>query len=353
MARALQLARRGMYTTRPNPRVGCVIVNDNVIVGEGWHVKAGTDHAEIIALKQAGKKARGATCYVSLEPCAHTGRTPPCTGALIETGIAKVIAAMVDPNPRVAGNGLSILNKSGIEALSGLLETEANTLNPGFIKRMRTGMPYVRCKLAMSLDGKTALESGESKWITGPQSRRDVQRLRAGSCAVVTGTGTVLTDDPGLTVRDINEIPGQPIRVVLDRRLRFPVNAKMLEQPGRTIIFTENSDQVRRETLIRKGAEVIVVDDKGFLAFCLRYLAQHNEVNEVLVEAGPTLAGSMIKYGLVDELILYQAPAILGDRARSLFALPGIERMEDRINVKLFDLRQVGDDLRFIYHFNN
>jgi diaminohydroxyphosphoribosylaminopyrimidine deaminase/5-amino-6-(5-phosphoribosylamino)uracil reductase len=353
MARALQLAGQGMYSTRPNPRVGCVIVKDNAVIGEGWHVRTGSEHAEVIALKQAGNRARGATCYTSLEPCVHTGKTPPCTGALIEAGVANVIAAMVDPNPKVAGKGIALLKQSGIEVSSGLLESEAAGLNPGFIKRMRTGLPHVRCKIAMSLDGKVALKSGVSKWISGEQARADAQYWRARSCAVLTGTGTILIDDPRLTVRDIREIPDQPVRVVLDRRLRTPAGANLFRQPGKVMIFTQSKDKTRQVELAGKGAEVVSVDGVDFAEHCLRYLAGKLEVNEVLVEAGPTLAGELIRLKLVDELIIYQAQALLGSAARGLVDLPEIARLEDRINVRLMDFRHVGDDLRFIYRLND
>ncbi len=351
MARAVSLARQGMFTTSPNPRVGCVIVNGTEVVGEGWHIKAGGDHAEIIALKQAGARARGASCYVTLEPCIHTNKkTPPCTPALIQSGVAKVIAAMIDPNPRVIGKGLEQLNQAGITATSGLLQKQAAALNPGFIKRMSTGLPYIRCKLAVSLDGKTALANGASRWITGEQARKDVQRLRAESCAILTGIGTVLADDPLLTVRDFDTQSRQPLRAVIDRQLRIPLTAKIFQQTGPVVIFTENRNQDKHRQLSEKGATVVMIDASYFLQACLRYLADKTEANEILVEAGPRLSGSMITAGLVDELIVYQAAVILGDKARAMLELPEITDLGNSISMTLSDVRHVGSDLRFTYH---
>lgn len=353
MARAVRLARYGMFTTSPNPRVGCVIVNGSQVVGEGWHIKAGGDHAEIIALKQAGDRARGASCYVTLEPCIHTDKkTPPCTPALIQSGITKVIAAMIDPNPRVIGKGLDQLKQAGISAVTGLLQDEATALNPGFIKRMSTGLPYVRCKLAVSIDGKTALANGASKWITGEQARQDVQRLRAESCVILTGIGTVLTDDPLLTVRDFDTLSRQPVRAVIDRQLRIPSTKKIFEQGGPVVIFTENTDQDKHRQLTEKGATVVMIDSGDFLQSCLRYLVEKTEANEVLIEAGPKLSGSMIKAGLVDELIIYQAAVILGDKARAMLELPEISDLGDSIGMTLTDTRHIGHDLRLTWQFN-
>jgi diaminohydroxyphosphoribosylaminopyrimidine deaminase/5-amino-6-(5-phosphoribosylamino)uracil reductase len=268
--------------------------------------------------------------------------------------VAKVFAAMVDPNPKVAGKGLAMLNQTGVEAVAGLLEAEARQLNPGFIKRMTTGMPYVRCKLAMSLDGKTALSSGASKWITGDEARRDVQRWRARSCAVITGSGTVLADDPMLTVREnTDEIPDQPLRAILDRRLRTPPAAALFQTPGRIIIFTRSDNKTAADALTARGGEVIVINDTDFAGACLQHLALRHEVNEVMVEAGPTLSGSLVRQGLVDELLIYQAPVLLGDSARSLLELPELTDMYKRMTLNLADLRHVGDDLRFIYRLNN
>ena len=356
MARALQLAARGRYTTAPNPCVGCVLVRDGEPVGEGWHRTAGEPHAERLALAAAGARARGATAYVTLEPCVHHGRTPPCTEALIAAGVARVVAAMADPNPRVAGQGLARLRAQGLEVTDGLLEAEARALNPGFCKRMTRGRPHVRVKLAASLDGRTALASGESQWITAPPARRDVQFLRARSGAIVTGIGTVLADDPALNVRleaaDLglasNQPVPQPLRVVVDSRLRLPPGARMLAQPGETRVAYTLVVPERAAALAAAGARLqrcaasggrVALDD------LLRQLAEE-EINEVLIEAGATLAGAALQAGLVDELILYLAPHLLGDGARGLFHLPGLARMADRLPLLLQDVRQVGQDLR-------
>jgi diaminohydroxyphosphoribosylaminopyrimidine deaminase/5-amino-6-(5-phosphoribosylamino)uracil reductase len=357
MARAIELARRGLYTTHPNPRVGCVLVSDGAVVGEGWHRKAGEPHAERLALADAGGNARGATAYVTLEPCSHHGRTPPCADGLIEAGVARVVAAMVDPNPQVAGQGMARLAAAGIETVTGVLEDDAAALNPGFIKRMTSGRPYVRCKLAMSLDGRTAMASGESQWITGAAARKDVQRLRARSDAILTGIGTVLADDPSLNVRlTAAELPGvgtedylrQPLRVVLDSRLRMSPEAKMLGLPGDTLVLTCAEDLARGAVLAATGAEVLSMPachDGLSLPAVLDELGRR-QVNEALIEAGPVLAGAALAAGLIDELIVYLAPHIMGDAARGLFHLPGLDRMADRVPLKITDIRAVGDDWR-------
>ncbi len=350
MAHALQLAERGVYTTSPNPRVGCVLVKDGVIVGEGWHEFAGGPHAEVHALAQAGEAARGATAYVTLEPCSHHGRTPPCADGLIAAGVARVIAAMEDPNPLVAGKGLQRLADAGIVVDSGLLKVQAEQLNPGFVRRMREERPYVRCKLAMSLDGRTAMASGESKWITGVAAREDVQRLRARSCAIVTGIGTVLADDPSLNVR--LDLPGgrerQPLRVVLDPHLSMSPTARMLGLPGKTLVVTACSERAPREALERAGAEVVYLPhgvDAIDLTGLMKLLASR-QVNEVLVETGATLSGALLRAGLLDELIVYMAPLLMGDQARGLFRMPGLESMEQRIELAIRDVRAVGQDWR-------
>jgi len=357
MARALRLAWKGLYTTHPNPRVGCVLVRDGEIVGEGFHCRAGEPHAERNALGLAGGSARGATAYVTLEPCCHHGRTPPCTEGLIEAGVVRVVAAMRDPNPLVAGQGLEQLIQAGLDVVSGVQESEAMALNPGFIKRMQSGRPYVRCKLAMSLDGRTAMASGESKWITGEPARADVQRLRARSDAIVTGIGTLLADDASLNVRiDPRQLPGvepgtplrQPLRVVLDPQLQFSPGAKMIQLPGTTLVVCSEGFGERREALQKAGAEVILLPvDSGRieLAPLLEHLAAR-QINEVLIEAGPTLAGAALSAGIVDELVIYVAPHLMGDGARGLFHLPGLERMQDRIGLEITDLRRVGQDIR-------
>lgn len=358
MARALQLAERGRYTTDPNPRVGCVIVRDGQVVGEGWHRRAGELHAERLALAAAGGAARGATAYVTLEPCAHHGRTPPCATGLIDAGVARVVAAMSDPNPLVAGKGLAMLREAGIVTELGLLEEDAAALNPGFLKRMREGRPYVRCKLAMSLDGRTAMASGESKWITGEAARLDVQRLRAGSSAIVTGVNTVLADDPSLNVRlDPAQLPGvehadylrQPMRVVLDTRLRTPPRARLLSLPGQTLVVCGEGASAEAEAELREaGADVLRLPQLGGridLPRLFQALAGR-AVNEVLIESGPTLSGAALAAGVVDELIVYVAPHLMGHAARAMVNLPGLEHMEERLALRFCDCRRVGDDLR-------
>ncbi len=354
MAHALRLARRGLYTTDPNPRVGCVLVSGDQVVGEGWHARAGGPHAEIHALRAAGERARGATAYVTLEPCSHHGRTPPCADALLEAGVARVVAAMQDPNPLVAGQGLARLRAGGVEVASGVLQAQAEALNPGFVSRMRRGRPWLRCKLAMSLDGRTAMASGESRWITGEAARRDVQRLRARSSAILTGIGTVLADDPSLNVRlTADALYGvepvrQPLRVVLDSQLQMPVDARMLRLAGHTLVLAASNDTAKREALARAGAEVVGVaghDGHLDLEAVLALLAQR-EINEVLLESGPRLAGAMLAAGLIDELVVYMAPHVMGDSARGLFLLPGLEKMEDRIGLEWVDVRRVGEDVR-------
>jgi len=380
MALALQLAEKGLYTTHPNPRVGCVLVKDDQIIGQGWHQRAGEGHAEINALYDAagikdvenlkGKSqtdirgiASGATAYVTLEPCSHHGKTPPCSEALIAAGVTKVVAAMEDPNPLVSGKGLTLLKQNGIDTECGLLEAEARSLNPGFIKRMASNRPYVRCKLAMSLDGRTAMASGESKWITGASARADVQRWRARSDATITGVETILADNPSMIVRledwngDKPEIwqnnadIKQPVRVVLDSRLRLPKDAKMLNLSGATWVLTcETEDHPRFKELQSVGAKVVTLPadrDTLDLARVLDYLAQE-EINEVLVETGSTLSGAFVKAGLIDETIIFMAPKLMGHQGRPLLNLPGLDRMDQNLQLDIKDLRQVGDDIRII-----
>ncbi len=347
MARALTLARRGLYHTDPNPRVGCVLAKDGIVVGEGWHQRAGEAHAEVIALNAAGEQARGATAYVTLEPCCHYGRTPPCTAALLEAGIVRLIAAMSDPNPQVAGKGLAILHDAGVKVECGVLEAEARALNPGFIQRMTQGRPFVRVKLAMSLDGRTALASGESQWLTGEAARQDVQRLRARASAILTGVGTVLADDPGLNVR-LPEVTRQPLRVILDTELRTPPTVQTLRLPGQVLIFTAVADPTAHELLRAAGAEIIILPrtEQGLdLPAVITELARR-ECNEVHVECGSTLAGALLQAGLVDELVIYMAPLLLGDKARGLFQLPELTRMSERTELEILDMRAVGRDWR-------
>lgn len=347
MTRALRLAEQGRYTTHPNPWVGCVLVRNGVVVGEGWHMRAGEPHAEAHALRVAGEQARGATAYVTLEPCAHQGRTPPCTEALRAAGVARVVVAARDADPRTAGKGLESLRAAGIEVAHGLLETEARRLNAGFFSRLERGRPQVTLKLAMSLDGRTALASGQSHWITGEAARQDVQYLRAASAAILTGSGTVLADDPRLTVR----LPGdwrQPARVVLDTRLRTPAEARILQAPGEVRIFTAVTDGAARAALETAGAQLETVPlAQGSLDLnaVLRRLAVL-EYNNVLVEAGARLAGALLEARLVDELIIYMAPHLLGHRGRALAELPGIALMNQRLPLAISEIRAVGEDWR-------
>jgi len=359
MSRALQLARRGLYSTDPNPRVGCVLVKDDVVLSEGWHQKAGQPHAEIEALNNAKQNhtsgnVSGATCYVTLEPCAHHGRTPPCTESLINAGIGKVIVAAIDPNPLVAGKGLQQLKAAGIETASGLMKVQAAELNPGFEMRMQQGRPFVRCKLAMSLDGKTALSGGDSKWISSAESRMDVQKLRARSSAIMTGIGTVIADDPSMNVRlpetsEWAEHGQQPLRIILDSWLETPLDAKILSLSGDVIIFHASNDKENKQNLENTGAELVFVKAQrgpDFLEYVLAYLATEKEINEILLETGSTLAGEMMQAGLIDELILYLAPTLLGQDAKSLFQLPLLDKMSDRISLDFSDIRAIGKDIR-------
>ncbi|MEH6649595.1 MAG: bifunctional diaminohydroxyphosphoribosylaminopyrimidine deaminase/5-amino-6-(5-phosphoribosylamino)uracil reductase RibD [Motiliproteus sp.] len=358
MARALQLAASGLYTTEPNPRVGCVLVKDGVIVGEGFHLRAGEGHAEVNALAMAGDKAQGATAYVTLEPCSHQGKTPPCCDALMKAGVNAVISALQDPNPLVSGRGHNRLQQAGIKVRWGLMQHQAEALNPGFIQRMTDNRPYVRIKQAISLDGRTAMASGESKWITGSQARSDVQRLRARSSAILTGIGTVLHDDPsmalraeqlGLSQEQANEaLKRQPLRVILDRKLRTPPSAAIINQPGETVIFYTDADDACIAALNAK-ATLIAMNDIEPLAV-LQWLARERECNELLIEAGAQVGGSFIAAGLVDELVIYQAPTLLGSAARPAFALP-LEQMAQQQRLQRIGSRQLGDDMRFNYSF--
>lgn len=353
MAEALRLARRGWYTAHPNPRVGCVIVRDGAIVGRGWHVQTGGPHAEIVALAEAGDAARGATAYVTLEPCCHHGRTPPCTDALQAAAVARVVIGAPDPNPAVAGRGVAALRAAGIEVAAGVMAADCAALNPGFEMRMRAGRPKVTVKIAASLDGRTALASGDSRWISGEQARADVQRLRAASGAILTGIGTVLADDPRLTVRAA-DLPAarQPLRVILDSRLRLPTQAQLLALPGETLVASlAGTDPSRAAALEARGAELLPLPGAGSgvdLQALLRALAER-EINDVLVEAGPILNGALLDAGLVDELIVYQAPQVLGADARGMFAIRPLGDMAARPEFDLCESRRIGDDLRLRY----
>ena len=356
MAQALRLAERGLYTTMPNPRVGCVLVKGDQVIAEGWHYRAGEAHAEVHALQQAGEQARGATAYVTLEPCNHSGRTGPCSEALLAAGVVRVVFAMEDPNPQVAGSGLERLRAAGVVIDGPVLEDDARALNPGFLKRMERKLPFVRCKLAMSLDGRTAMASGQSKWVTGRKSREDVQRLRARSCAIVSGIDTVISDNAALIVR-VDELQlsnaedaaaKQPLRVILDSRLRLGRDAELLRHPS-PILLVHNGAQDNAARLNDWPAHVellAIPDSHGRidLLAVLRELARR-QCNEVLVEAGATLAGSFLRRGLLDELIIYVAPKLLGSSARPLFDLP-LHTMSAALPVKVRDMRAVGDDWR-------
>ena len=347
MSRALELAQRGLYTAHPNPRVGCLLVSEGVVVGEGWHRKAGEPHAEVEAIRQAGTRAQGSTAYVTLEPCCHYGRTPPCTEALIKAGVTQVVVATEDPNPFVSGKGIQMLNSAGIVVSIGLLGAEARALNAGFIKRMSSGLPFVRVKLAASLDGRTALANGVSQWISCSESRADVQRWRARSSAIITGVGTVLADDPQLTVRDtqIELLGRQPLRVICDSRLRTPRTAHVVQTEG-TLIYSLRESQ----NLVAAEVKQVAADDKEEvdLLLMLRDLAARG-CNEVLVEAGATLCGRLFELRLVDELLLYVAPMLLGQDARSLLRLPIIDSMDQRIPLDLIEMQQIGSDIRLRY----
>jgi diaminohydroxyphosphoribosylaminopyrimidine deaminase/5-amino-6-(5-phosphoribosylamino)uracil reductase len=346
MAQALRLAEQGLYGTSPNPRVGCVLVADERLVGSGWHRRAGEPHAEVLALREAGDEARNATAYVTLEPCSHHGRTPPCADALIAAGVARVVVAVRDPNPMVAGEGIARLRDAGIAVDCGLMETAATELNRGFFTRMTRGTPWLRSKIAMSLDGRTALANGISKWITGDAARLDVQHWRARSCAVLTGIETVLADDARLNVRDV-VTERQPLRVVLDSRLRMPLSARMLRE-RHALIYAALPDPDKIAALEQAGATVSMLpggNGQVDLPAMMRDLAQRG-CNEVLLEAGSTLNGALLRAGLVDELLLYVAPQLLGDGARGMARLGELTGLDQRIDLKWQDVRQVGNDLR-------
>jgi len=357
MARALELARKGVYSTHPNPRVGCVIVRDGEIVGEGWHVRAGEPHAEVHALRQAGDKARDATAYVTLEPCSHHGRTPPCADALVNAGVARVVAAMQDPNPDVAGRGLLRLMSAGIAVQSGVLEGEARALNKGFLKRMEHGLPYVRVKLAMSLDGRTAMASGESQWITGPEARSAVQRLRAQASVVLTGADTVLADNARLTVRPdelgLNAeltalaVTRPPLRVLIDGRLRVPLDAPFFKT-GNALVATCAAASAR-ERYSDEGHELLALPSSGGHVDLRKLLVElaNRGVNDVLVEAGPKLAGAFTRLGLVDEFQIFVAGKFMGSSARPLLDLP-LAQMSESLELKIVEMRAVGGDWRVI-----
>ena len=344
MQLALALAWQGRFSTSPNPRVGCVIAHGSQIVGQGYHVQAGAPHAEVHALAQAGALARGATAYVTLEPCAHHGRTPPCAEALVRAGVSRVIAAMQDPNPLVAGKGLAILRQAGIQVASGLCEIEARALNRGFLSRLERQRPFVKLKIAASLDGKTALSNGASQWITGEAARADVQIQRAESCAVLTGIGTILADNPQLNVR----IPTirQPLRIVLDRQLRTPTRSQIIQDGGNTLICTQNptANPFADCPNVR-----IHRQPENDLSQLLAQLAQQYQIGELMIEAGSTLATAFIQADLVDEIVYYQAPKMLGDSARGLFRLPENEAtLTQPPQWQTISVEPLGDDIKWV-----
>ena len=345
MADAIRLAWRGRYGAHPNPRVGCVIVNGGAVVGRGYHRRVGEAHAEVNALAEAGRDARGADAFVTLEPCNHQGRTGPCVDALLGAGVRRVVAAMADPFPEVAGKGLERLAANGVDVSVGLLEAEARRINEGYLSRLERGRPFVRLKIAASLDGATAMRSGESQWITGSAARRDVQRLRAMSGAVMTGIGTVLDDYPSLTVRDL-EVPTQPLRVVLDSRLRMPAGARLFDTDGAILVCC--ADDSAAAPLIGAGADIMVAaadDGRVDVGAVLAELAACG-VNDVLVESGQTLAGQLLATGQVDELVIYQAPHIMGSETRPMFATAAWHALDDRLGLEITDVRRLGDDTR-------
>jgi len=349
MARALELAQRGLFTTTPNPRVGCVLVRDGRVLGEGFHAVAGGPHAEAAALAAAlaaGEDPAGATAYVTLEPCSHFGRTPPCADALAVAGVARVVAAMEDPNPKVAGSGFARLRAAGIDVSVGLRGAEALDLNIGFVSRMTRGRPWIRLKVAASLDGRTALSNRTSQWITGEAARADAHRWRARSCAVMTGIGTVREDDPRLTVRAV-ETPRQPLPVVIDSRLQLAPEAQLLAA-GRALVFAAVDDPRARAALEARGAEVVLVPNaagKVDLPAMLLELGRRG-INEVLVETGTRLNGSLLREGCVDEVLAYVAPSVLGERALGMFDLPDMDELAQRATLRFTDVARVGDDLR-------
>jgi len=354
MTQALRLAENGRYTAHPNPVVGCVIVNDGEVVGEGWHQVAGDAHAEINALEAAGDKARGATVFVTLEPCSHHGKTPPCAEALVQAGVAEVVIGGQDPNPDVNGKGLELLEAAGITVRTGVLQDKVEQQLAGFLSRIRRGRPFITLKMACSIDGRIAMASGESQWITGPEARADVQRLRARSGAIVSGIGTVLADDPSFTVRDpdIDTLGRQPLRAVLDAHLRMPLSAEMLALPGQTLIYC--NDDSKRQALTDAGAEIIKVADKDGHVNAQAVLEDlaRREINDVLVETGPVLAGNLLASNLVDELVIYQAPHIMGSETMGMFETPAWTALSHRRLLEITDMRPVGPDTRITARFS-
>lgn len=354
MAQAIRLAERGQLTVRPNPAVGCVIVKANQVVGEGWHIRAGTPHAEVHALRMAAEQAQGATAYVTLEPCSHHGRTPPCCDALTAAGVSRVVVAMQDPNPLVAGSGIARLRHAGILVDVGLMESSARALNVGFLSRMERGLPFVRAKVGASLDGQTALLNGQSQWITSAAARADVQQLRARSGAIVTGIGTLLADDPSLTVRLAGFESFQPLRVVLDTQLRCPLEANLFRLSGAVLLLTSAQALTQQaekvDALTQLGVQVlpVAVDDLGrlHLPSVMKRLASDFLINDVLLEAGASLIGSALSAGMVDELWWYTSGAVMGNGRSALAAMPSLSSMQQVARWRLLEQRLVGEDVR-------
>jgi diaminohydroxyphosphoribosylaminopyrimidine deaminase/5-amino-6-(5-phosphoribosylamino)uracil reductase len=348
MRQALVLASRGLYTTTPNPRVGCVVVKNGTIVGTGWHERAGLPHAEVLAMKEAGERARGATLYLNLEPCSHHGRTPPCVDAIVPAGVRRVVAAMQDPNPKVAGAGFAKLRAAGIEVESGLMEDEARELNIGFVARMTRGRPWVRMKIAASLDGRTALANGKSQWITGEAARADGHRWRARACAILTGHGTVRDDDPQLNVRGV-DTSRQPLKIVVDSRFETPVSARLLRD-GKTLIAGAVNEAKRIAALEKAGAETVVIpNDRGKVElFKLMEELARRELNEIHVEGGTKLNGSLLQAGVVDELLVYLAPSVIGDSGRGMFDVPELTELSQARSLRVDEVERVGGDVRIL-----
>jgi diaminohydroxyphosphoribosylaminopyrimidine deaminase / 5-amino-6-(5-phosphoribosylamino)uracil reductase len=348
MRQALALAGRGLYTATPNPRVGCVIAKDGAVVGTGWHEKAGLPHAEALALKAAGERARGATLYVNLEPCSHHGRTPPCVDAIVPAGIKRVVAAMQDPDPRVAGAGFARLRAAGVAIEQGLMEEAARELNIGFVARMTRGRPWVRMKIAASLDGRTALANGRSQWITGEAARADGHRWRARACAILTGHGTVRDDDPQLNVRGV-DTPRQPLKIVVDSRFETPLSARVLKD-GKTLVAGAVNEAKRIEALKKAGADTVVIpNDRGKVELSkLMEELGRRELNEIHVEGGHKLNGSLLQAGVVDELLVYLAPSVIGDSGRGMFDLPELTELSRSTALKIREVERIDEDLRIL-----
>ena len=345
MSRAIQLAKNGKFTCRPNPLVGCVITKDGKLVAEGWHAATGKPHAEINALNVCDNSSNS-TMYITLEPCSYHGRTPPCTQALINAKVKQVIVSMCDPNPKVSGSGIKEIEKSGIKVKKGLLEQESAKLNIGFIKRMTEGLPYIRCKMAQSLDGATALKNGDSRWITSPEARRDVHHLRASSSAILTSVETIVRDDPVLNPRGLGFFFEEPIRIIVDRNLRISENSKIFDHKSKIVIYTQIENYSHKEFENHNVEVVYIAKSDSWLNDICKHMAKIYEINEALIESGPTFSGAMIDADLVDELIIYTAPKLFGNESLPLFKLKKIDKIKDAMECEYTDIRKIGNDLR-------